>query len=52
MRSMLVSGALDERSVELTVEQRATPVVFSGMAWNIWIWTSRGCWRRSCRASP
>ena len=31
MRSMLVSGELDERSVELTVEQKATPVVFSGM---------------------
>ncbi|NLX54957.1 MAG: ATP-dependent protease ATPase subunit HslU [Planctomycetaceae bacterium] len=31
MRNMLASGDLDERSVELTVEQKATPVVFSGM---------------------
>ncbi len=28
---MLATGELDERSVELTVEQKATPVVFSGM---------------------
>jgi ATP-dependent HslUV protease ATP-binding subunit HslU len=31
MRNMLAAGELDERSVELTVEQKATPVVFSGM---------------------
>ncbi len=31
MRAMLVAGELDQRRVELTVEQRATPVVFSGM---------------------
>ncbi|MHB8971312.1 MAG: ATP-dependent protease ATPase subunit HslU [Pirellulaceae bacterium] len=32
MRGMLAAGELDERTVELTVEQKATPVVFSGMA--------------------
>ncbi len=31
MRHMLIDGQLDERTVELTVEQKATPVVFSGM---------------------
>jgi len=31
MRAMLVNGELDERRVEMTVEQKATPVVFSGM---------------------
>jgi ATP-dependent HslUV protease ATP-binding subunit HslU len=31
MRKMLVDGQLEERTVELTVEQKATPVVFSGM---------------------
>lgn len=31
MRAMLVTGELDERRVEMTVEQKATPVVFSGM---------------------
>ena len=31
MRTMLIAGELDERTVELTVEQKATPVVFSGM---------------------
>ena len=31
MRNMLIDGQLDERTVELTVEQKATPVVFSGM---------------------
>ncbi len=31
MRKMLTSGQLDDRTVELTVEQKATPVVFSGM---------------------
>ncbi len=29
-RAMLVSGELDQRTVELTVEQKAAPVVFSG----------------------
>jgi ATP-dependent HslUV protease ATP-binding subunit HslU len=31
MRKMLVDGLLEDRTVELTVEQKATPVVFSGM---------------------
>ena len=31
MRAMLVSGELDQRTVELTLEQKASPVVFSGM---------------------
>ncbi len=31
MRAMLAAGELDERSVEMTVEQKATPVVFSGL---------------------
>ncbi len=31
MRKMLIDGQLDQRTVELTVEQKATPVVFSGM---------------------
>ncbi len=31
MRGMLVAGELDTRQVELTVEQKATPVVFSGL---------------------
>lgn len=31
MRLMLEAGDLDERTVELTVEQKATPMVFSGM---------------------
>jgi ATP-dependent HslUV protease ATP-binding subunit HslU len=31
MRTMLLDGQLEERTVELTVEQKATPVVFSGM---------------------
>ena len=31
MRNMLIDGQLDERTVELTVEQKATPVVFSGI---------------------
>ncbi|MHB0960464.1 MAG: ATP-dependent protease ATPase subunit HslU [Pirellulaceae bacterium] len=31
MRGMLVAGELDERTVELAVEQKSTPVVFSGM---------------------
>lgn len=31
MRAMLASGAMDERKVELTVEQKAVPMVFSGM---------------------
>ncbi len=30
MRKMLVDGQLENRTVELTVEQKATPVVFSG----------------------
>ena len=30
MRAMLVAGELDQRNVELTVEQKAAPVVFSG----------------------
>jgi len=31
MRQMLVAGELDGRHVELTLEQKTTPVVFSGM---------------------
>ncbi len=31
MRKMLSSGELDQRTVELTIEQKASPVVFSGM---------------------
>ena len=31
MKAMLVAGELDQRSVELTVEQKASPVMFSGM---------------------
>ncbi|MFV1965901.1 MAG: ATP-dependent protease ATPase subunit HslU [Pirellulaceae bacterium] len=31
MRAMLVAGELDQRRVELTVEHKASPVVFSGM---------------------
>jgi ATP-dependent HslUV protease ATP-binding subunit HslU len=31
MRAMLVTGELDQRRVEMTIEQKATPVVFSGM---------------------
>lgn len=31
MRQMLVTGELDQRTVELTLEQKASPVVFSGM---------------------
>ncbi len=31
MRAMLASGALEERRVELTVEQRAVPVMLSGI---------------------
>ena len=31
MRAMLVSGELEERRVELTLEQKAAPVVLSGM---------------------
>jgi ATP-dependent HslUV protease ATP-binding subunit HslU len=31
MRTMLLSGELDERMVELTLEQKASPVIFSGM---------------------
>lgn len=31
MRTMLLDGQLEARTVELTVEQKATPVVFSGM---------------------
>ncbi len=31
MRKMLNAGQLDDRMVELTVEQKASPVVFSGM---------------------
>lgn len=31
MRSMLLEGKLDERKVELSTEQKASPVVFSGM---------------------
>ncbi len=31
MRKMLIDGQLDARPVELTLEQKATPVVFSGM---------------------
>ena len=31
MRGMLATGELDERTVELTVEQKASPVVFSGL---------------------
>ncbi len=31
MRKMLIDGQLDERTVELTVEQKSTPVVFSGV---------------------
>ena len=31
MRTMLLSGELDERMVELTLEQKASPIVFSGM---------------------
>lgn len=32
MRAMLVTGELDQRRVELTVEQKATPVMFSNLA--------------------
>jgi len=31
MHAMLVAGELDQRRVELTLEQKATPLVFSGM---------------------
>ncbi|MBI2823637.1 MAG: ATP-dependent protease ATPase subunit HslU [Planctomycetia bacterium] len=31
MRDMLAAGALDERKVELTVEQKGMPMMFSGM---------------------
>jgi ATP-dependent HslUV protease ATP-binding subunit HslU len=31
MRAMLLSGELDQRRVELTLEQKSSPVVFSGM---------------------
>ncbi len=31
MQAMLVAGELNQRRVEITVEQKATPVVFSGM---------------------
>ena len=31
MRAMLVAGELDQRQVELTIEQKATPVMLSGM---------------------
>jgi ATP-dependent HslUV protease ATP-binding subunit HslU len=31
MRSMLAAGALDDRKVEITVEQRAVPVMMTGM---------------------
>ncbi len=31
MRAMLAAGELEQRTVELTVEQKATPVVFSGL---------------------
>ncbi len=31
MRAMLVTGELDQRKVEMTLEQKAMPVVFSGM---------------------
>ncbi len=31
MHAMLVTGELDQRHVEITIEQKATPVVFSGM---------------------
>jgi ATP-dependent HslUV protease ATP-binding subunit HslU len=31
MKAMLLAGELDQRRVELTIEQKATPVVFSGM---------------------
>ena len=31
MRAMLAAGELEERTVELTVEQKATPMMFTGM---------------------
>jgi ATP-dependent HslUV protease ATP-binding subunit HslU len=31
MRDMLVAGALEERKVELTIEQKAMPMMFTGM---------------------
>lgn len=31
MKDMLVAGELEERKIELTIEQKAQPVVFSGM---------------------
>ena len=31
LRAMLAAGDLDERRVEVTLEQKATPIVFSGM---------------------
>jgi ATP-dependent HslUV protease ATP-binding subunit HslU len=31
MRGMLVAGAMDERRVEMTIEQRAVPMMFTGM---------------------
>ena len=31
MRAMLVAGELDQRRVEMTIEQKATPVMFSSM---------------------
>ena len=31
MRAMLISGELDQRKVELTVEQKAVPMMFTGM---------------------
>jgi len=31
MRSMLRAGHLDERTVEMTIEQRATPMMFTGL---------------------
>ena len=31
LRAMLVAGELDQRNVELTIEQKATPVMFSNM---------------------
>ena len=31
MRGMLVAGAMDERRVEMTIEQKAVPMMFTGM---------------------
>ena len=51
MRAMLASGELEERRVELQTEQRAMPMMLTGVGMEQMDMDIRGCSRRSFRST-